>query len=229
MKINGLLFDKDGTLFDFRTTWNSWAIDAMTELAGGDPNIMTALADVADFDLAAQSFRPTSPIIAGTHYEASALLASVIPTMSVDDMATYLTEKAQQVALSEVVPLRAYLLNLKSKGIAVGVMTNDSEEGARAHMSRANALDVLDFVAGFDSGYGGKPNPEPLLAFANKMNLDPHEVAMVGDSTHDLIAGKRAGMHTIGVLTGMAETSDLAPYADVVLGDIGEIPVFLGL
>lgn len=229
MKLKGLLFDKDGTLFDFRTTWNAWAVAAITELANGDADLVTALANVADFDFDTQSFRPSSPIIAGTHYEASALLASVVPSMSVDQMAAYLTEKARDVNLAEVVPLRAYLLDLKSKGIAVGVMTNDSEEGARAHMSRANALDVLDFVAGFDSGFGGKPNPEPLLAFAHKMNIAPSDVAMVGDSTHDLIAGKRAGMHTIGVLTGMAETHDLAAYADVVLDNIGDIPAYLGL
>ena len=25
MRVDGILFDKDGTLFDFRTTWNAWA------------------------------------------------------------------------------------------------------------------------------------------------------------------------------------------------------------
>jgi Predicted phosphatases len=46
---------------------------------------------------------------------------------------------------------------------------------------------------------------------------------MVGDSTHDLVSAKRAGMYRIGVLTGMADYDDLAPYADVVLPHIGHI------
>jgi phosphoglycolate phosphatase len=50
---------------------------------------------------------------------------------------------------------------------------------------------------------------------------------MVGDSTHDLIAGRAAGMPTIGVLTGMAGRETLEPYADAVLENIGEIPGFL--
>ncbi len=50
---------------------------------------------------------------------------------------------------------------------------------------------------------------------------------MVGDSTHDLVAGRAAGMLAIGVLTGMAARSDLDPYADLVLNDIGEIPALL--
>jgi phosphoglycolate phosphatase len=61
------------------------------------------------------------------------------------------------------------------------------------------------------------------------MDLHPAEVVMVGDSLHDLISGRNAGMHTIAVLTGMAEADELSPYADIVLGDIGEIPEYLGL
>ena len=52
---------------------------------------------------------------------------------------------------------------------------------------------------------------------------------MVGDSTHDLMAGRAAGMPTIGVLTGMAGAATLAPYADIVLSNIGEIPGILTL
>ena len=92
-----------------------------------------------------------------------------------------------------------------------------------AHLQQAHATKHLDFIAGFDSGYGAKPDPEPLLAFATHVGLSPSQVAMVGDSTHDLVSAKRAGMYRIGVLTGMADYDDLAPYADVVLPHIGHI------
>jgi phosphoglycolate phosphatase len=51
---------------------------------------------------------------------------------------------------------------------------------------------------------------------------------MVGDSTHDLVAGRAAGMQTLGVLTGVADSEELAPFADAVLPDIGHIPGWLG-
>ncbi|EPX85444.1 HAD-superfamily hydrolase, subfamily IA, variant 1 family protein [Salipiger mucosus DSM 16094] len=51
---------------------------------------------------------------------------------------------------------------------------------------------------------------------------------MVGDSTHDLIAGRAAGMQCVGVLTGPAAAEDLASQADVVLPDIGHLPGWLG-
>lgn len=92
-----------------------------------------------------------------------------------------------------------------------------------------NIIECFDFISGCDSGFGAKPEPGMLHGFSNAMGLHPSEVAMVGDSTHDLKAGRAAGMVNIGVLTGPAVTEDLAPYADIVLRDIGEIPEWLGL
>jgi phosphoglycolate phosphatase len=50
---------------------------------------------------------------------------------------------------------------------------------------------------------------------------------MVGDSRHDLEAGRSAGMRTVAVLTGIAGAAELAPLADVVLTDIGALPDWL--
>ena len=108
-------------------------------------------------------------------------------------------------------------------------MTNDSETNALAQLTRAglNPKKDFDFVAGYDSGFGAKPAPEPLLAFAKAVDLPASEVAMVGDSLHDLMAGRHAGMKTIGVLTGPARKEDLSSLADVVLPDISHIPTYL--
>ena len=66
-----------------------------------------------------------------------------------------------------------------------------------------------------------------LLGVAQKMGIAPHHLAMVGDSTHDMAAGRAAGMHCIAVLTGPATRADLVNHADIVLGNIGEIPEYL--
>ena len=65
------------------------------------------------------------------------------------------------------------------------------------------------------------------LAFLRQTGLDPARVAMVGDSRHDLDAGRAAGMRTVAVLTGVAGREELAAHADVVLSDIGAIPDWL--
>ena len=88
-------------------------------------------------------------------------------------------------------------------------------------------MDLFDFVAGCDSGWGGKPAPGQLLAFAGRGGVDPSRVGMVGDSLHDLHAGLAAGMKRAAVLTGIAEAAELAPHADVVLPDIGHLGVWI--
>jgi phosphoglycolate phosphatase len=116
---------------------------------------------------------------------------------------------------------------LKERGVVLGVMTNDAELSARAHLESAGVLDGFAFVAGFDSGYGAKPDPDPLLAFCKAAGVDPSRAAMVGDSEHDLVAGRAAGMRTLAVLTGMAGADELSPHADAVLPDVGHIPAWL--
>ena len=49
----------------------------------------------------------------------------------------------------------------------------------------------------------------------------------IAGSAPDLIAGRAAGMVTVGVLTGPARADALAPHADAVLADIGHLPDWL--
>ncbi|EAQ01929.1 HAD-superfamily hydrolase, subfamily IA, variant 1 family protein [Pseudooceanicola batsensis HTCC2597] len=227
MRIDGIIFDKDGTLFDFGATWNPWALELILELSEGDRALAERLAEAADFDLASGGFRPTSPIIAGTNREAAERLASVLPGRPVDELEELLAAKAAQAPLKPPVDLAPLLDGLRADGLHLGLMTNDSEPTARAHLDAAGILDRFDYVAGFDSGHGAKPAPTPLLAFAQQQGLAPARVAMVGDSTHDLIAGRAAGMRTVAVLTGMAVHDDLTAFADVVLPHIGHLADWL--
>ena len=226
-KINGVVFDKDGTLFDFQTSWSAWTKTLIESLSERHEIPASRLADAIEFDLATGAFHPQSPLIAATNREGAETLASVIPACDVDALEYQMMVSSADVPLAPSVPLGPFIDDLRGRGLRVGVMTNDTEYGARAHLRSAGVLDQFDFVAGFDSGHGAKPEPGPLLAFAKATSLAPETVLMVGDSTHDLIAGRRAGMHTAGVLTGVAHAAELAPHADVVLPDIGHIPAWL--
>ena len=227
MTISALLFDKDGTLFDFARTWNGWSMSMLTNLAQGDTARLAAMAAAVSYDLEARAFRPDSLVIAGTNDEVAEVLSPHVPDMDVAELAQYLIRTAAEADLAQAVPLAPYLEALRDAGMKLGVMTNDGEHSARRHLTRSGVLDRFDMVIGADSGFGAKPDPDPLLAFCTTVGVAPAQTAMVGDSRHDLIAGRAAGMHTVGVLTGMATKEDLAPLADVVLPDIGHIPAWL--
>ena len=220
--IKGLLFDKDGTLFDFEKTWNSWTSRILCEVAEQSDVSIDKLAESIDFDLKTGKLLPQSIVIAGTHRQVTAALHSKLPNWNFDHLESYLLDIVIETPQYEVVPLQRLFQNLKLQGFSLGVMTNDSEKGAQAHLAAAGILDLLDFLAGSDTGYGCKPAPEPLLAFAETTNLKPDEIAMVGDSLHDLKAADAAGMMRIAVLTGMATESQLENYADIVLPSIAD-------
>ncbi len=227
MQVQALLFDKDGTLFDFDATWNNWTCGIIEHFSDGDADRAQRIAKAIDFDLTAQAYRPTSPVIAGTNRQAAELVASALPGSDIDQIETHLSISAANAPLAPVVPLAPLMTQFRNTGLKLGVMTNDTEHSARAQLTSAKALEVFDFVAGHDSGFGAKPDPDPLLAFAAHVEITPQHVAMVGDSTHDLIAGRRAGMLTVGVLTGPATKAELEDLADVVLPHIGHLPDWL--
>ena len=64
--IRGIVFDKDGTLFDFHRTWAAFNARLIADLAGGDAERAAALAEALGFDLEEPRFLPDSPMIAGT-------------------------------------------------------------------------------------------------------------------------------------------------------------------
>ncbi|TAG12096.1 MAG: HAD family hydrolase [Rhodobacterales bacterium] len=225
--IDGLIFDKDGTLFDFRISWGQWAKGFLASVATG-PDHAAQLGRAIGFDAATLSFAPDSPVIAATAADIAAALAPHLPEHTVVSLTELIDETAGAAPMSEAVPLRPLLATLRARGLKLGVATNDSEAPARQHLAAHGITECFDFIAGYDSGHGAKPGPGMCLAFAATLGLDPARVAMVGDSRHDLEAGRAAGMRTVAVLTGIAKHDDLAPHADVVLPDIGSLPDWLG-
>ena len=223
--IAGLVFDKDGTLFDFEATWGDWAARLLTELCG--PRAAEA-GQALGFDVASRSFTPASPIIAETSGTVAKLLLPHVPGWELEPLIRKMKAEAAATRLIEAVPLKPLFADLTARGLKLGLATNDDESSARAHLQSAGIDGHFGFVAGWDSGWGGKPEAGQLMAFLRWSGLAPEAVAMIGDSLHDLEAGHAAGMVTVGVLTGPATRAELAPVAEVILDDIGALPDWLG-
>lgn len=189
LRADAVLFDKDGTLFEFGATWDAWGHQALQHLSEGSAETLQALAAAARFDLGRQSFDADSPVVAGTNREAAACLAAVLPGRDVAEIEAYLERSGAEAPLQAAAPLVPLMAQLEAMGLPLGVMTNDAESVAHAHLGYAGISGVFDFIAGFDSGYGAKPDPAPLLAFAERVAIAPARIVMVGDSPHDLNAG----------------------------------------
>ncbi|MEM6623018.1 MAG: HAD-IA family hydrolase [Pseudomonadota bacterium] len=230
--IKGLLFDKDGTLFDFAASWSGVMDRTLARLAP-DADLRHQMATASGYDPVTRLFVPGSPAVAGALNEVAEIWAGFLPEAD----PARVTAIAEEVAvaavsggeLSPAVPdLSGFLNGLRAQGYTLGIATHDSEEAARAHVGAFGALESFQFIAGYDSGHGLKPGPGMLLAFARSVGLSPAEIAMIGDSVHDLGVAPAAGAAlAVGVLTGPATHDDLAPHADHVIPSIGALPDLL--
>ncbi len=221
--IEAVIFDKDGTLFGFQETWGALGERAIIELSGGDPALKEQVADTLGF-VSGVGFRADSIMIAGSTADVVERLAPVLPERK--DIGETLNAMAATVVQRPVEGLVPTLETLAVR-YRMGVVTNDTEAPAQAHLARAGIARFFAFVAGYDSGFGQKPGPGQLLAFCETVGVPPDETLMVGDSTHDLHAAKAAGMPAVAVLTGVASEAELAPHSEAVLSSIAFLPEWL--
>jgi phosphoglycolate phosphatase len=135
-----------------------------------------------------------------------------------------------QTTLDHLTPMgdvKGLLGALAARGLKLGLMTNDADANSRAQIQRLGLDSLLGFIAAYDSGYGHKPDPDPVLAFAAFAKVAPAEIAVVGDTAHDLVAARAAGSVAVGVLSGPIPREQLEPHADVLLPSIAELPDWL--
>ena len=229
--IRGVLFDKDGTLFDFAATWRTAVRGFIASVAPDDPALQQALGAAIGFDVAEGTFEANSVIVAGHAADLAAVWRPLAPRLDPRALEAGFNAIALGVGGPTLTPaaedLPGLLDGLRAAGLSLGVATHDSEAAARRHLTEVAALDRFAFIAGYDSGHGLKPGPGMVLAFAATVAIDPAEIVMVGDSAHDMGAARAAGARAVGVLTGPARREDLAPLADAVLPSIAHLPDWL--
>lgn len=228
--IKAILFDKDGTLLDFSATFAPATTKVLQALSQGDKDQMARMARAVDFSIEDESIKPGSVLIAGTPFDIAVALLPDGPEREQEKLGERLDGlyvEHTQFTLAPMPKLKITLDLLIERGFVLGVATNDSEEGARLHLDRLIITDRFESIVGYDSGHGAKPDPGMVQAFAKHCGLQPNEIAMVGDSAHDCLAGSRAGSLSIGVLSGGASTEELAPYAHHILDSIADLPMFL--
>jgi pyrophosphatase PpaX len=99
--------------------------------------------------------------------------------------------------------------DLHRRGYLLGLVTSKVEWAARLTYERYGLGDYLSVLVFHDETSCHKPHPEPLLLAASKAGISPEQAAYVGDSVHDMAAGKAAGMRAIGALWGPFEAVEL--------------------
>ena len=231
MAIKGILFDKDGTLLDYAATWMPLNHHAARLAGGGDEALAEHLLAVGGYDPESGRVRSGSLLAAGTNAAIAACWAAEIPGGNPAELTALLERvfmEGGRRSATPVTALRPLLVRLKARGLALGVATSDSLGGARASLAGFDILELLDFLAGYDSGFAPKPEPGMVDGFRAATGLAAAEVAVVGDNPHDLEMGRAAGAGLlVGVLTGTSLREELSDHADHVLDSIAGLEELL--
>ncbi len=112
---------------------------------------------------------------------------------------------------------------LKAAGHPIGVVTAKIESGAERTLRHVGLREPVDVIVAADTVERSKPDPMPVRYALGRMERAPGEAVMIGDSPHDLAAGRGAGTVTVGVCWGAATREVLSPLADHLLTEVAEI------
>ncbi len=207
LKVDGILFDLDGTL-----------VDSLADIHASVNHTMAKLR------------LPEIPVSDVRHYVGDGLHIllrrclerheSVTEPLLEKALGIYRTHHAGQcTTYVEAYPhVRSVLQNFEKKPKAV--ISNKPYDFTLRILQHLKLETYFDIILGGDSLPEKKPDPAPLLHILRRWRLSPERAVMVGDGRQDIAAGKAAGVRTIAVRGGF---DDRLEDADVVIDDIARL------
>ena len=200
-KIKGVIFDLDETIIDSLGTYTE-AFNIGTRTFGLEPVTEERIAHFLD-----KGFR------------LGKILLELFPSVFEDDRNrqacedeirnAYLELEAQKVMLKPEV--KRTLQSLKDRGVKIGIVTGRMTKGERKWLE-LRRLSIHQFVDSMVTGAEApaKPAPDGLIKCIKELGLSVKECIFVGDSRVDVIAGRKAGVKTVAIHTGVAGKELLA-------------------
>lgn len=100
---------------------------------------------------------------------------------------------------------REVVTALVEAGVPVALVTSKAREMALRTLAVCGLEDAFPVAITADEVRRGKPHPEPVRTALERLALRPSDRTLfVGDSPHDVAAGRAAGVRTVGVTWGGA-------------------------
>ena len=99
------------------------------------------------------------------------------------------------------------LADLKASGATLAVATGKSRVGLNRALTSTALHSTFQASRTADETFG-KPHPGMLLELMDELMVEPSQVVMIGDTSHDLKMAANAGVHGLGVAYGGAHPAD---------------------
>lgn len=218
--LQAVMFDLDGTLIDSIPTYFR-IISAMLEHVGLPPAPREAMSAALKNGLA--GFEHLVPEEMGHRRE------ELVDTLL--RVGKRISEQLYPGSVGLIAGVEDLFRRLAGKGIAIGIVSSSHREyvGRKLLPLKEAGIDALvDAIVVIEDTEEMKPSSEPVLACLERLGARAERSLFVGDADVDVLAGKRAGTFTAGVLTGVDDHGSLsAEEPDVILPGVQDlIPLF---
>lgn len=91
---------------------------------------------------------------------------------------------------------------IKAAGRQTGLVTSKNRLGALRGLNLVGLEALMDVLVCADEVTNPKPHPEPVEKAVALLGADPSTTLYVGDSVHDMVSGRAAGVKTAAALWG---------------------------
>jgi len=123
--------------------------------------------------------------------------------------------------------VRSMLNDLRDRSLTLAVATGKSRVGLDRTLAATGLKDYFAITRCADETFG-KPHPAMVQEIMRHVGIEPHEVIMVGDTTHDLDMAANAQVHGLGVTYGAHPIEHLrkSPHQEI-LHDVASVKRWL--
>ncbi|WP_042222507.1 pyrophosphatase PpaX [Oceanobacillus manasiensis] len=193
MSIRTILFDLDGTLIDtneliiasFQYTFSHYGMDYERE-------------EIIQFN---------GPPLVDT-------FKNISPELAEDMVKTYREHNlaAHDSYVTAFPHVKETIESLKKQGIQLGIVSTKMRKGVKMGLALTGLDTYMDTIITLDDVTHAKPHPEPVLKGVQELGADLQTTLMVGDNSHDIESGHKAGVKTAGVAWSGKGSSFLEGY-----------------
>ena len=114
------------------------------------------------------------------------------------------------------------LKTLSEKQVTLGILTRNNHKNTKITLQKSGILDFFPTEHILDrNSCRHKPDPDGVLKLLQLWHAQPKKTVIVGDYKFDLIAGRKAGVHTIYLDIPGDRTWE--EYADLTVGSFAEL------
>ena len=233
IKVDAVIFDKDGTLLEFDKFWvkvSQKAIESVLKNLQVNEDFENAILQAIGVN---DGITDINGILCkGTYLQIAEEICKILNkngySFDLDIVEKeVISEYNKSQSIGEVVPttpkLKELLMRLKSQNVRLAIVTTDNEYVTRKCLNKLGVDGIFDKIYTDDGKTPVKPNPYCVFDFCKAFNLEKENVLMVGDTLTDVEFAKNAGIKVVGVAKHTQNRKILQGQADIVIDDLSSI------